>query len=97
MWPEITYPFPNFDTYTLKTVYWACDYLSMLGFKLNPVNKRDSGEFFKTKTIACFGPIQTIFWPIMACLHESIAISKIYMLPYTCVTDWPPYRKCHVK
>ena len=36
-WDEITYPFLNFNGCTL---YWACDYLSMLGLKLNHVSKR---------------------------------------------------------
>ena len=48
----ITYPFLNFNGSTIEvwecisntkshpTLYWACDYLSMLGLKLNHVSKR---------------------------------------------------------
>ena len=37
MWDEITYPFLNFNGATL---YNGCNYLSMLGLKLNHVSKR---------------------------------------------------------
>ena len=44
MCEEITYPFINshlweLDKYFHITLYWACDYLPMLGFKLIPVSK----------------------------------------------------------
>ena len=46
---KITYPFPNFNGYTvefckrisnLNTLYYGCNYLSMLGLKLIHVIKR---------------------------------------------------------
>ena len=48
MWDEITYPFINFNGATIDVKEWisnlslhcACDYLSMLGLKLNHVSKR---------------------------------------------------------
>ena len=49
VWDEITYPFLNFNSATVEvyewikshpTLYCACDYLSMLGLKLNHVSKR---------------------------------------------------------
>ena len=53
MWDDITYPFPNFNSTTVEvwewiskfhhTLYWACAYLSMLGFKLNHVSKTAPG------------------------------------------------------
>ena len=44
VWDEITYSFLNFNggTFEVKfypTLYWACDYLSMLGLKLIHVSK----------------------------------------------------------
>ena len=44
VWDEITYPFLNFNS--APTLYWACDYLSVLGLKLNHVNKRGHGNIF---------------------------------------------------
>ena len=43
MWGEITYPFLNFNGATVinLTLYWACDYLFMVGLKLNRVSKRE--------------------------------------------------------
>ena len=75
MWDEITYPFLNFNGATVEityqfhlTLYQACDYLSMLGLKLNHVSKRGPWSFkhkipssqyrdynFEDKTI--YGPI----------------------------------------
>ena len=40
VWGEITYPCLNFNGATVVTLNWACDYLSMLGLKLNHVSKR---------------------------------------------------------
>ena len=49
VWAEITYQFPNFNGCTAEvwkwisnfvTLYQACNYLSILGLKLNHVNKR---------------------------------------------------------
>ena len=50
VWDEITYPFPNFNGGNIEvwewisnfspTHYWACDYLSVLGLKLNHDSKR---------------------------------------------------------
>ena len=47
LWDEITYPLLNFNGTSLgmnkwfhPTFYWACDYLSMLGLKLNHISKR---------------------------------------------------------
>ena len=51
VWYGITYPFPNFNGATVEVWEWisnfishfthrACDYLSMLGFKLYHVDKR---------------------------------------------------------
>ena len=50
MWNEITYTFPNFnrlgiDKYFRPTLYWACDYLSMSGSKLNHVGKKGRRNF----------------------------------------------------
>ena len=51
VWDEITYPFLNFNGQTIdvrngqvisSTLYQACDYLSMLGLKLNHVVKEAS-------------------------------------------------------
>ena len=52
VWDEITYPFLNFNGAIVEVQEWistfiphfsgACDYLSMLGLKLNHVNKRGS-------------------------------------------------------
>ena len=49
-WDEIIYPFKNFDGCTIDVLEWisnfhptlnnGCDYLSMLGLKLNHVSKR---------------------------------------------------------
>ena len=39
VWDEITYSFPNFNG-AHTTLYQECDYLSMLGLKLNHVSKR---------------------------------------------------------
>ena len=48
-WDEITYPFLNFNGCTVEVQEWisnfiphynGCDYLSMLGLKLNHVSKR---------------------------------------------------------
>ena len=52
MWNKITYPFINFSGCTFSlgmdkwfhpTLYWACDYLSMLGLKLHHVSKMARG------------------------------------------------------
>ena len=50
VWDEINYPFLNFNcvivevlewiSYFTPTLYWACNYLSILGLKLNHVSKR---------------------------------------------------------
>ena len=40
---EITYPFPNFNGQVHPTLYNGCNYLSMLGLKLNNVSKRGPG------------------------------------------------------
>ena len=49
VWCEITYPFLNSNGCTVEvwewisnliTLYWACDYLFMLGFKLIHISKR---------------------------------------------------------
>ena len=55
VWDEITYPFLNFNGCTVEVCnrwnlwmakrfhlafYWTCDYLSMLGFRLNHVSER---------------------------------------------------------
>ena len=50
VWDEINYPFPNLSGCAVEvwkcknnliaTLYWECDYLSMLGLKLNHVSKR---------------------------------------------------------
>ena len=51
VWDEITYPFPNFNGGTVEVwewisnfippfTSWACDYISMLGLKLNHVSNR---------------------------------------------------------
>ena len=55
-WDEITYPFLNFNTYTVEVLEWinnftphftgACDYLSMLELMLNHVSKRGHREFW---------------------------------------------------
>ena len=49
---EITYPFPHFfngaaigvwewiSNFTSPTIYWTCNYLSILGLTLNHVRKR---------------------------------------------------------
>ena len=42
VWDEITYPFLNFNGATSPAVYNGCNYLSMLGLKLNHVSKRGS-------------------------------------------------------
>ena len=49
-WDDITYPFPNFNGATVEVwewinnihpiLYWACDYLSMMGLKLIHVSRR---------------------------------------------------------
>ena len=54
VWDEITYPFPKhqqcnrwgvgMDKYFHYKLYQACDYLSMLGLKLNYVSKRGPGS-----------------------------------------------------
>ena len=38
VWDEITYPIPNFNNEAVE-VYNVCNYLSMLGLKLNDVSK----------------------------------------------------------
>ena len=42
VWGEIIYLYPNFNGANIShlTLSWACDYLCMLGLKLNHVNKR---------------------------------------------------------
>ena len=59
MWYEITYPFPNSDgmeKYFHPTLYWTCDYLSMLVFKLFHVSKRGPmGQVWKICIIAVEG------------------------------------------
>ena len=35
------------------TLYWACDYLSMLGLKLIHVSKRGPGTFFYNRDWLC--------------------------------------------
>ena len=55
MWDVITYPFLNFSGATVEFYEWisnfiphftgACDYLSMLGLKLNHVRKRGHWSF----------------------------------------------------
>ena len=50
VWDNITYPFPypndatadvfGMDTLFHPTLYWACDYLSMLGLRLIHVSER---------------------------------------------------------
>ena len=52
VWNGITDPFPNFNGATSQidkqfhpTLYWAYDYLSMLGLKLIHVDKRVQGLF----------------------------------------------------
>ena len=49
VWDEITYAFPNFNSTIVEVWEWIVsnfipyfiiDYLSMLGWKLNQVNKR---------------------------------------------------------
>ena len=55
VWDVITYPFQNFNGYPVETWelisnfiaynYNGCNYLSMLGFKLNLVSKRGSAIF----------------------------------------------------
>ena len=52
MWDEITYTFPNligrpievwqWRRIFIPTPYWACDYLSMLGLKLNQGSTGDN-------------------------------------------------------
>ena len=52
VWDEITNPFPNFNGCTVEfwewrgnfksTLYYGCNYLSMLGLKLNHAAKRGS-------------------------------------------------------
>ena len=56
MWDEITYPFLNFNSATVEVWEWIsnftphftgpCDYLSMLGLKLNHVSKRGTRYFY---------------------------------------------------
>ena len=50
---EMIYPFPNFNGATVEVwewvhprLYWSCDYLSMMGLKLNHVNKMDLWHHF---------------------------------------------------
>ena len=55
VWDEITSPFPNFMVESLKfgneevispTLYWVCDYLSMLRSKTIHVSERSPGPVF---------------------------------------------------
>ena len=46
---EITYPISTaaaIEIYFLPTLYWACDYLSMLGLKLIHISKEATGINF---------------------------------------------------
>ena len=45
VWDEITYPFPNVNSAT--TLYWTCDYLSMLGLKIMPCYQKGSQLWYK--------------------------------------------------
>ena len=53
VWNEFTYPFPNFNGFTVEIwgfhpiLPWACDYQSMLGLKLKHVSKRGPRNKFR--------------------------------------------------
>ena len=47
VWDEITYPFLNFNGVFHPILYKVCNYLSMLGLKLNHVSKRGPSIFNK--------------------------------------------------
>ena len=65
VWDEITYPFLNFNVTMDKkfhpTLYRACDYLSMLGLKLNHVSKRGPWwEYFFLNEMFVLGVVSFI-------------------------------------
>ena len=51
IWDEITYPFLNFNA---STVYWACNYLSMLGLKLIHVSRSGHRSLYTYRQVQCW-------------------------------------------
>ena len=90
VWSEITYPFPNFNGITVEiwewisnfipTLYWACDYLSILVDKLIHVSKR--GPWKMKDLFILHSPYRGCRWPgPVFCLL--LVVSSDYAQPIT--------------
>ena len=73
VWDEITYPFPNFNRWSLGMDKWihptldnGCNYLSMLGLKLNHARKRSPQKQITAHLTWYFGVYLGIGWYINA-------------------------------
>ena len=92
MWGEITYPFPNFNGAVDKqlhlTRFWACNYVSMLGLKLNHVSKK--GHWWLQNTNHDSSPT---FWTLflsIRCLRNLCLITYIDWRHFDTFWTWIP-------
>ena len=92
------------DKYFHSTLYWACDYLSMLGLKLNHVSKRSYGPVPKQSlchlvrppsvSIPAGGSLSLLLWLLLKQLGESTQVSPpdVYQLDCVCLRIYLPPR-----
>ena len=74
------------------TLYWACDYLSMLGLKLSHVSERGPGVFATCINSWHFSFILCIDFTSAHCLSTSICISILYWwLTFLSFLLWATY------
>ena len=89
---EITYPFQTvmiLDEQFCPTLYWACDYLSMLGLKLSHVCKQGPWSYISDNNLSKLQPV-VVYWHasslISAALDDMVlqiqGLQKSYWLYY---------------